>query len=44
MLNQIYYIQKDLEKQKKKQITLWMVPIHIGVKGNKEANKAAKKQ
>ena len=40
ILNQIYDILADLQKQ----ITFWKAPICIGVTGNKEADKIAKKQ
>ena len=41
ILNQIYDILAELQNQGK-QITICKVPAHIGVKGNEEANKAAK--
>ena len=41
ILNQMYDILADLYKQGKK-ITLCKVPAHIVIKGNEEANKAAK--
>ena len=40
-LNQIYDILEELQNQGK-QITMCKVPAHIGVKGNEEADKAAK--
>ena len=42
ILNQIYDTLAELHKQKK-QIILCKVPAHIGIKGNEEADKAAKK-
>ena len=41
ILNQIYDILADLKGQKK-HITLCKVPAHTGIKGNEEADKAAK--
>ena len=41
ILNQIYDILSEFHNQEK-QITLCKVPAHIGIKGNEEANKAAK--
>ena len=41
ILNQIYDLLADLKEQKK-QITLCKVPAHAGIKGNEEADKAAK--
>ena len=41
ILNQIYDILAELQNQGK-QITICKVPAHIGVKGNKEADRAAK--
>ena len=41
ILNQIYDILAELQNQGK-QITLCKVPAHIGVKGNEEADIAAK--
>ena len=41
ILNQIYVILKELQNQGK-QLTLSKVPKHIGVKGSKEADNAAK--
>ena len=38
ILNQIYDILTELQNQKK-QLTQCKVPAHIGVKGNKEADK-----
>ena len=43
ILNRIYIILAELEAQEKK-ITLGKVPAHIGIKGNKEADKAVNKQ
>ena len=42
MLNQIYDILAELQNQKK-QLTLCKVPTHIGIKGNEEVDKAAKR-
>ena len=41
ILMQIYDILVELHKQEK-QIILCKVPAHIGIKGNEEADKAAK--
>ena len=41
ILNQIYDILADLKGQKK-HITFCKVPAHTGIKGNEEADKAAK--
>ena len=41
ILNQIYDTLAELQNQGK-QITIGKVPAHIGVKGNEEANRAAK--
>ena len=41
ILNQIYDILTELHNQGK-QLTLCKVPAHIGIKGNEEADKAAK--
>ena len=41
ILNQIHDILADLKGQKK-HITLCKVPAHTGIKGNEEADKAAK--
>ena len=40
ILNQIYDILTELHSQKK-QLTQYKVPVHIGIKGNKEADQAA---
>ena len=40
ILNQIYDILAELQSQDK--ITLYNVAAHMGIKGNKEADKAAK--
>ena len=41
ILNQIYDILTDLQNQGK-QLTLCKVPAHLGIKGNENADKAAK--
>ena len=41
ILNRIYDILTELHNQGK-QLTLCKVPAHIGIKGNEEADKAAK--
>ena len=41
ILNQVYHILTELHNQGK-QLTLCKVPAHIGIKGNEEADKAAK--
>ena len=41
IISQIYDILTELHKQGKK-ITLFKTPVHIGKKGNEEADKAAK--
>ena len=41
ILNQLYNILAELHNQGK-QITLFKVPAHIGIKGNEETDKAAK--
>ena len=41
ILNQVYDILAELHNQEK-QLTLCKVPAHIGIKGNKEADKATK--
>ena len=43
ILNQIYDILTKLQNQGKK-LTLCKVPAHIGIKGNEEADKAAKQE
>ena len=43
ILNQMYDIQTELYNQGK-QYTLCKVPAHIGIKGNKEADIAAKQR
>ena len=43
ILNQIYDILTELYNQGK-QLTLCKVPVHIGIKGNEEADKAAKQE
>ena len=41
ILNQIYDILAELHKQGK-QIILWKIPAHIGIKGNAEVDKVTK--